>query len=88
MRYALRNQDKIAEAYSPDYVKCLIESLDHFFKTVDEDAIADYWRINTMHSPYPVLQVNDVADTGAIFEFAIIGRTFDVLRLAFIGRRK
>ena len=48
MRYALRNQDKIAEAYSPDYVKCLIESLDHFFKTVDEDAIVDYWRINTM----------------------------------------
>lgn len=86
MRYALRNQDKIAEAYSPEYLQQhLIASLDNFFRTVDEDAISDYWRIDTSEGKYPILAINDIAYETHTLEFAIIGRQYDVLKLAFIG---
>lgn len=89
MRYALRNQEKIAAAYSPDYLKQhLIASLDRFFATVDEDALLEYWRINTFVQPYPILRINDVADADCMLEFAIIDRQYDVLKLAFMGRMK
>lgn len=89
MRYALRNQDKIAAAYSPEYLQQhLIASLDNFFRTVDEDALAYYWRIDTSEGKYPILAVNDTADENCILEFAIIGRQYDVLKLAFMGRMK
>lgn len=89
MRYALRNQEKIAAAYSPEYLQQhLIASLDNFFRTVDEDAIMEYWRINEFHSLYPILRINDTADKDCMLEFAIIGRQYDVLKLAFMGRMK
>lgn len=89
MRYALRNQEKIATAYSPDYLQQhLIASLDRFFQMVDEDTLACYWRIDTSECKYPILAVNDIADDDCMLEFAIIGRQFDVLKLAFMGRMK
>lgn len=89
MRYALRNQDKIAAAYSPDYLKQhLIASLDWFFAMVDEDALSDYWRADTAECQYPILAINDTADENCMLEFAIIGRQYDVLKLAFMGRMK
>lgn len=89
MRYALRNQDKIAAAYSPDYLKQhLIASLDKFFATVDEDALSCYWRVDTAECQYPILAINDAADDDCLLEFAIIGRQYDVLKLAFMWRMK
>ncbi len=89
MRYALRNQDKIATAYSPEYLQQhLIASLDNFFRTVDEDAMSCYWRIDTSECQYPILAINDTADENCMLEFAIIGRQYDVLKLAFMGRMK
>lgn len=37
---------------------------------------------------YAVLRVNDLADDNAMLEFAVIGKEFDVLKLAFLGRMK
>lgn len=36
----------------------------------------------------PCLRVNDLADDNAMLEFAVIGKEFDVLKLAFLGRMK
>lgn len=89
MRYALRNQDKIAAAYSPEYLRQhLLASLDNFFRIVDEDALDDYWRVDTAECQYPKLRINDVADEDCMLEFAIIGRQYDILKLAFLGRMK
>ena len=89
MRYALRNQEKIAAAYSPEYLQQhLIASLDRFFQIVDEDALADYWRIDTSECQYPILSINDTVDVDCMLEFAVIGRQYDVLKLAFMGRMK
>lgn len=89
MRYALRNQDKIAASYGEDYLKQhLIASLDNFFKVVDEDAMGEYYRMDTGECKYLILRINDLADSNAMVEFAVVGRQFDVLKLAFMGRMK
>lgn len=89
MRYALRKQDKITASYGEDYLKQhLLASLNVFFRNVDEDALNEYWRIDTSDCKYPILRINDIADDDAMVEFAIIGRQYDVLKLAFMGRMK
>lgn len=89
MRYALRNQDKIAAAYSSGYLQQhLIGSLNRFFETVDEDALNDCWIVNIPNERYPILRINDIADENGMLEFAIIDRKYDVLKLAFLGRMK
>lgn len=89
MRYALRNQDKIAASLSSDYLhQHIIASLNRFFETVDEDALNDYWIGYIPNERYPILRINDIADEDCMLEFAVIGRQFDVLRLAFLGRMK
>lgn len=89
MRYALRNQDKIANSYSEEYLNNhLLASLNSFFNIVDEDEMNEFWLINTDEYKYPVLRINDLADDNAMLEFAVIGRQFDVLKLAYMGRMK
>lgn len=89
MRYALRNQDKIAAKFGESYLRQhLLSSLKKFFETVDEDALNDYWVVNIPNERYPILRINDMADENCMLEFAIIGRQYDVLRLAFLGRMK
>lgn len=89
MRYALRNQNKIAAAYSTNYLQQhLLDSLNKFFETVDEDALNDYWIVNIPNERYPILRINDIADEDCMLEFAIIGRQYGILKLAFLGRMK
>ncbi|MCM1075985.1 MAG: hypothetical protein NC411_01330 [Bacteroides sp.] len=89
MRYALRNQDKIANSYSKEYLnQHLLASLNQFFKVVDEDDLDDYWIINTTEYKYPILRINDLADNNVMLEFAVIDRQLDVFKLAFMGRMK
>ena len=84
MRYALRNQDKIAKALGDDYLtNHLIASLDCFFRLVGDDVIY-YFRIDTGETKYPILRINDINFDGAMLEFAVIERKFDVLKLAYI----
>lgn len=84
MRYALRNQDKIAAALGDDYLQNhLIASLDCFFRLVDEDAMDDFWIVSG-ETRYPILRINDINNEGTMLEFAVLERKFDVLRLAFI----
>lgn len=90
MRYALRNQDKIATAYSKDYLQQhIIESLHRYFTNVSENEIEEELEYQTINGKeYQVLKINDVVDENSMLEFVIIGRLYDVFRLAFNGRIK
>lgn len=89
MRYSLRNKQKIAAAYSEDYLnKHIVASLDKYFTQSDEqitdDATQEFLKTSNGNE-YPLLRVNDVADEEAMIEVAIVGQQYDVLRLAFLG---
>lgn len=90
MRYALRNQDKIAATYSADYLQQhLIASLDDFFAKAQTGVIEEtleYQNINGKE--YQLLRINDTADERCMLEFVVIGRQYDVFQLAFLGRVK
>lgn len=92
MRYSLRNKQKIAAAYSEDYLnKHIIASLDKYFTQSDEqitdDAMQEFLK-TANGAEYPLLRVNDVADEKAMIEVAVVGQQYDVLKLAFLGRVK
>lgn len=93
MRYVLRNQDKIASVYSEAYLsEHIIKSLDCFFANSDDDRIFGDIELDTYQTEsgesYAVLRINDLADDNAMLEFAVIGKQYDVLKLAFLGRMK
>lgn len=90
MRYALRNQEKIAAAYSNDYLQQhIIASLNDYFVTTSADEIEEALDFQTINGKeYQILQINDVANEDAMLEFVVIGRLYDVFRLAFNGRIK
>lgn len=98
MRYALRNQDKIAAAYSTAYLEYhLLDSLDAFFTGLgDEEELYEYMcdcgggisYIETRNGSYEVLRINDVADDNAMLEFAMLDTKYDVVKLTFLGRMK
>lgn len=92
MRYALRNQEKIAAVYSEDYLnRHILPSLKEAFantptEIIEEALTVEFQTINGKN--YQILRVNDLADDDAMLEFAVVGRQFDVLKLAFMGRMK
>lgn len=90
MRYALRNQEKIAAAYSADYLQQhIIASLYKYFADASEEEIEEALEYQTINGKeYQVLQINDVADIDAMIEFVIVGRQYNVFRLAFYDRIK
>ena len=90
MRCALRNQEKIAAAYSADYLQQhIIASLYKYFSDASEDKIEEALEYQTINgNEYQVLQINDVADKDAMLEFVIVGRQYNVFRLAFNDRIK
>lgn len=69
MRYALRNQDKIAAAYSSEYLKeHIIGSLDSYFNVPrSQEEVEDFIYsscvcYSTNQGNYPIMQINDIAD--------------------------
>lgn len=90
MRYALRNQDKIAAAYSEDYLREHVNaSLNNFFAKTLTQKIEDTLEYQTINGKeYQVLRINDIADVRCMLEFVVIGRQYDVLRIALLGRMK
>lgn len=78
MRYALRNQDKIAKAFGDDVLKRIIDSLDDYFKTAKK--IESFQIGNEL---YETMMINDIGHTVNVIAFYIVEVKFDVLRLAF-----
>ena len=80
MRYALRNQHKIAKAYSNQVLKRIIRSLDLYFgkKTnLDNDTKL------IEGDKYKTLFIDDIEHSTNIIAFYIIEQKYDVYRLAF-----
>jgi hypothetical protein len=91
MRYALRKKDKIASAYSEQYLNDhIIQSLNRYFSTHNDSEIAETIEIadKVDNINYPILRINDVADDNCMLEFAVLGQTYDVIKLSFLGRMK
>lgn len=91
MRYALRKKDKIASVYSDQYLNDhIIKSLESYFSTYDDsditETLEDADTIDNLN--YPILRINDVSDDNCMLEFAVLGQTYDVIRLSFLGRMK
>jgi len=91
MRYALRKKDKIASVYSEGYLNDhIIQSLNRYFSTHNDSEIAETIEIadKVDNTNYPILRINDVADDNCMLEFAVLGQTYDVIKLSFLGRMK
>ena len=95
MRYALRNQDKVAAAYGSEYLKeHIIGSLDRYFNVPrSQEEVEDFIYsscvcYNTKHGNYPIMQINDIAKDNSMLECAWIGYQYDVIKLDFLGRIK
>lgn len=90
-RYALRNQEKIKEAFGEEYFKNhIIASLDAFFSKpfclYDEKVRSRQF----YEGKYESLLINDIADKDDMQLFACLTQDFkyDVIRLAYIKRVK
>lgn len=93
MRYALRNQDKIKAVFGNEYLeKNILQSLNKYFKNSDDDRIYSDIEpdgyVTDYGNKYTLLRINDVANSEAMLEFAVIGQIYDVLKLSYIGRIK
>ena len=91
MRFALRKKDKIASVYSDQYLNDhIIQSLNKYFEIHNDSEIAEATetacKVDNIN--YPVLRINDVADNRCMLEFAILGQTYNVIKLSFLGRIK
>lgn len=74
MRYALRNKQKIAAAFSEELVNQIVKSLDNHFERFD---------IKTEKGgKYDTLTIKEI-DSDRYMVFYVIGKKYDVYRLAF-----
>lgn len=96
MRFALRRQDKIKAAFEPNGDETLTrikESLTRYF-AADRSEFPEGLRdieddFNQLPGePYPTIAVNDVGNDSRMIEFYVIGKQYDVYRLAFKGFTK
>lgn len=80
MRFVLRNEKKITEAYSQPYFSRLVGSLKKHFNELNEKGqeIEQY-----PGEPYPYILVPDKEHTVNEFAFYVIKVTYDVYNLAF-----
>lgn len=77
-RYSLRNQNKIAHAYSQEYLQRMIRSLNEYFENATEIE-----ELDSGDNRFNMIAVDDIDHTVSQFAFYIISKTYDVYRLAF-----
>jgi len=80
MRYALRNQHKISDAYGPEMLKRIVVSLDEYFGKERKELGAETWESDPR---YPILTIPDAGHTTNDICFYVIGQQYDVAKLAF-----
>ena len=79
MRYALRKQDKIKEVLGKKYLENnILQSLNKYFENSDNDRIYSDIEpdgyVTDYGNKYPLLRINDVANSDAMLEFAVMGQ--------------
>lgn len=80
MRYALRNQAKIAEQLGAEALTRLKDSLKQYFAQV-EDPEEYLYKVPGL--PYPILTIPDTTTGKTDIRFYFIRKQWDVLTLAF-----
>lgn len=93
MRFALRKQDKIKAVLGNEYLENnILQSLNKYFENSDNDRIYSDIEpdgyVTDYGNKYPLLRINDVANSDAMLEFAVMGQMYDVLNLSYVGRMK
>lgn len=93
MRYALRKQNKIKEVLGKKYLENnILQSLNKYFENSDNDRIYSDIEpdgyVTDYGNKYPLLRINDVANSDAMLEFAVMRQMYDVLNLSYVGRMK
>ena len=100
MRFALRKQDKIKEVLGNEYLENnILQSLNKYFENSDNDRYTPICHriysdiepdgyVTDYGNKYPLLRINDVANSDAMLEFAVMGQMYDVLNLSYVGRMK
>lgn len=93
MRYALIKQDKIKAVLGNEYLENnILQSLNKYFENSDNDRIYSDIEpdgyVTDYGNKYPLLRINDVANSDAMLEFAVMGQMYDVLNLSYVGRMK
>lgn len=85
MRFALRNRNKLIEAFGEEYYSTLIKSLEIYFGRVNEKSFEDslYSMEGFEHKFINVMSCGKQSE--ATFQFAIISWEFDVVRLAYFS---
>ena len=86
MRKTFRVHRLVAAAFipNPDNKPCIdhIDG-DRIYSDIEPGGyVTDYG------NKYPLLRINDVANSDAMLEFAVIGQMYDVLNLSYVGRMK
>lgn len=81
MRFALRNQAKIEAAFGGDTLEVLMDSLRQAFEVFNDFEIEA--RISPATKPYPTLTIDCVSFPYGTAMFYVVGRQYDVLKLAF-----
>ena len=93
MRYALRKQDKIKAVFGNEYLQNnILQSLNKYFENSDNNRIYSYIEqdgyVTDQGNKYPLLRINDIANSDAMLEFVVLGQMYDILKLSYIGRIK
>lgn len=86
-------QDKIKEVLGNEYLENnILQSLNKYFENSDNDRIYSDIEpdgyVTDYGNKYPLLRINDVANSDAMLEFAVMGQMYDVLNLSYVGRMK
>lgn len=79
MRFALRNKAKLIKSFGEDYYKLLVSSLTDFAKSNRE--ITAYTVEGYTYEFINIPNVQPSADS--YFQFAIVGRRYDVVHVAY-----
>lgn len=78
MRFALRNKSKLIKAFGEPFYRELIKCLTSHFKC---NAAIESYQIESLE--YQVINVPSERDENKVYQFAITGQMYDVLRLAY-----
>lgn len=78
MRFALRNKSKLIKAFGEPFYHELIKCLTSHFK---RNAAIESYRIESLE--YQVINVPSERDADKVYQFAITGQVYDVLKLAY-----
>ena len=89
-RYALMNQERIKNSLGEEYLKNhLVASLDSLFSfDLNLEELIEMSEPLAVNDRYDFITANDVADEDDMLLFAIIGITYDVVKLAYVSRIK